>query len=199
MLIYYLQFVIILTKCIVIFVTNMRKLTSMETGGYFMSCRCSSTCVDPKAQELQKIIEKYKGTKGALIPVLHEAQDIYGYLPIQVQKTISEGLGVSLAEIYGVVTFYTQFTLNPKGKYKIQVCLGTACYVKGSGQIYDKLKKELGLEEDGTPEDGWFSLEACRCVCACGLAPVMMINGDVYGRLVPDDVNKIIQKYRDEG
>lgn len=163
-----------------------------------MSCNCASTCVDPKTQELQNIIQKYKGTKGALIPVLHEAQDLFGYLPLQVQKTISEGLGVSLAEIYGVVTFYAQFSLNPKGKYKIQVCLGTACYVKGSGQIYDKLKQELGLKEDGTTEDGLFSLEACRCIGACGLAPVIMINEDVYGRLVADDIPKIIQKYREE-
>lgn len=164
-----------------------------------MSCNCGSTCVaDPKAQELQKVIEKYKDTKGAVIPVLHEAQEIYGYLPIQVQKVVAEGLGVSLAEIYGIVTFYTQFSLNPKGKYNIQLCLGTACYVKGSGQIYDKLKQELGLEKDGTTEDGMFSLESCRCIGACGLAPVMMINGEVYGRLVQDDIPAILKKYRDK-
>ncbi|NLO39244.1 MAG: NAD(P)H-dependent oxidoreductase subunit E [Ruminiclostridium sp.] len=164
-----------------------------------MSCQCNSTCVDPKMQELQTIIEKHKGTKGALIPVLHEAQELFGYLPIQVQKKISEGLGVSLAEIYGVVTFYTQFSLVPKGKYKVQVCLGTACYVKGSGQIYDKLKEELGLKEDGTTDDGLFSLEACRCIGACGLAPVIMINDDVYGRLVADDIPRIIAQYRNKG
>ncbi len=164
-----------------------------------MSCNCGSTCVaEPKAQELQKVIEKYKDTKGAVIPVLHEAQEIYGYLPIQVQKVVAEGLGVSLAEIYGIVTFYTQFSLNPKGKYNIQLCLGTACYVKGSGQIYDKLKQELGLEKDGTTEDGMFSLESCRCIGACGLAPVMMINGEVYGRLVQDDIPAILKKYRDK-
>ena len=136
--------------------------------------------------------------KGALIPVLHEAQVLYGYLPIQVQKKISEGMNVPLAEIYGVVTFYTQFSLQPKGKYKVQVCLGTACYVKGAGQIYDKLKQELGLEEDGTTEDGLFSLEACRCIGACGLAPVITINEDVYGRLVLDDIEKIIRQYREK-
>jgi NADP-reducing hydrogenase subunit HndA len=163
-----------------------------------MSCNCTSTCIDPKEQELQKIIEKYKGMKGALIPVLHEAQVLYGYLPIQVQKKISEGMNVPLAEIYGVVTFYTQFSLQPKGKYKVQVCLGTACYVKGAGQIYDKLKQELGLEEDGTTEDGLFSLEACRCIGACGLAPVITINEDVYGRLVLDDIEKIIRQYREK-
>lgn len=166
-----------------------------------MSCKCSNTCVDmdPKAQELQKIIEKYKNVKGALIPVLHEAQDLYGYLPLSVQKTISEGLGVPLSEIYGVVTFYSQFSLYPKGKYQIQLCLGTACYVKGAGLIYERFKKELGLEGDGVTEDGLFSLQSCRCVGACGLAPVVMINGEVYGRLVPDDVPKLIKKYRDMG
>lgn len=162
-----------------------------------MSCSCGTTCDDPKLLELQKVIEKYKHTKGAVIPVLHEAQDIYGYLPIKVQKMIAEGLGVPLAEIYGIVTFYTQFSLYPKGKYNIQLCLGTACYVKGSGQIYEKLKQELGLEKDGTTMDGMFSLESCRCVGACGLAPVMMINGEVYGRLVPDDIPGILKKYRD--
>jgi NADP-reducing hydrogenase subunit HndA len=162
-----------------------------------MSCGCASACVDTKAQELQKIIEKHKKTKGALIPVLHEAQDLYGYLPMKVQKMVAEGLDVSLAEVYGVVTFYTQFSLNPKGKYKIQVCLGTACYVKGSGQIYDKVKQQLGLDKDGTTEDGLFSLEACRCIGACGLAPVIMINNDVYGRLVPDDIPAILNKYHE--
>lgn len=164
-----------------------------------MSCKCSNVCVDPKAQELENIISKYRGVKGALIPVLHEAQELYGYLPMQVQKAIAEGLGVPLAEVYGVVTFYSQFSLYPKGKYQIQLCLGTACYVKGAGLIYERFKQELGLKEDGVTEDGLFSLEACRCIGACGLAPVIMINGEVYGRLVPDDVPKLIQKYRDMG
>ena len=98
---------------------------------------------DVRDEKLQEIIEKYKDTKGALVPVLHEAQELYGYLPIEVQKKISEGLGVSLSEIYGVVTFYTQFSLNPKGKYKVNICMGTACYVKGAGQILDKFKEQL--------------------------------------------------------
>ncbi len=163
-----------------------------------MSCSCGSACLDSKAQELQKVIEKYKDKKGAVIPVLHEAQEIYGYLPIKVQKMVAEGLGTSLAEIYGIVTFYAQFSLNPKGKYNIQLCLGTACYVKGAGQIYDKLKQELGLEKDGTTTDGIFSLESCRCIGACGLAPVMMINGEVYGRLEPDNIPEILKKYREK-
>jgi len=160
-------------------------------------CACADLTADKeKEQKLYEVIEKYKNTEGALIPVLHEAQEIYGYLPLEVQKKISEELGVPLAEIYGVVTFYTQFSLNPKGKYKIGVCLGTACYVKGSGAILDKLKEKLGIDVGECTEDGKFSLEATRCIGACGLAPVMTINDDVYGRLVPDDVEGILEKYQ---
>ncbi len=154
-------------------------------------------CVKDDDQKLQQVIDKYKGTKGALIPVLHEAQDIYGYLPLHVQKKISEKLNIPLSEIYGVVTFYTQFSLEPKGKYNIQVCLGTACYVKGAGAVLDKLKEKLGIDVGSCTEDGKFSLEACRCIGACGLAPVIMINDDVYGRLTPDDIEGIIDKYKD--
>lgn len=158
---------------------------------------CCCGCVDEKAQKLQEIIEKHKNVRGALIPVLHEAQEIYGYLPMSVQKTISEGLNVSLAEIYGVVTFYTQFSLKPKGRFKVQVCMGTACYVKGSNLILEKLQEKLGIHVGDSTEDGKFSLEACRCIGACGLAPVIMINDDVYGRLVADDIEGIIEKYKD--
>ena len=142
--------------------------------------------------ELLKVIEKYKGTEGALIPTLHEAQEIYGYLPVEVQQIISDGLGISMAEIYGVVTFYTQFTTNPKGRYKIAVCLGTACYVKGSGDILEKIMEKLGIGVGECSEDGKYSLDATRCIGACGLAPVMTVNDDVYGRLVPDDVEGIL-------
>ena len=147
--------------------------------------------------ELLKVIEKYKGTEGALIPTLHEAQEIYGYLPVEVQQIISDGLGISMAEIYGVVTFYTQFTTNPKGRYKIAVCLGTACYVKGSGDILEKIMEKLGSGVGECSEDGKYSLDATRCIGACGLAPVMTVNDDVYGRLVPDDVEGILAKYVD--
>ena len=147
--------------------------------------------------ELLKVIEKYKGTEGALIPTLHEAQEIYGYLPVEVQQIISDGLGISMAEIYGVVTFYTQFTTNPKGRYKIAVCLGTACYVKGSGDILEKIMENLGIGVGECSEDGKYSLDATRCIGACGLAPVMTVNDDVYGRLVPDDVEGILAKYVD--
>ena len=145
--------------------------------------------------QLMKVIAEHKGTDGALIPVLHEAQDIYGYLPIEVQKMVSEGLGVSLAEIYGVATFYARFTLEPKGEHHIGVCLGTACYVKGSGKLLEKISKALNLEVGGCTEDGKFSLEATRCIGACGLAPVLTVGEEVYGRLTENDVDDILAKY----
>ena len=146
--------------------------------------------------QLMAVIAEHKDQDGAVIPVLHKAQEIYGYLPIEVQEMISEGLDVPLAEIYGIVTFYTQFSLNPKGKYHISVCLGTACYVKGSGDILDKIKEILGIEVGECTPDGLFSIEATRCIGACGLAPVLTVNDDVYGRLVVDDVEGIIAKYK---
>lgn len=147
--------------------------------------------------ELHKVINELKDEKGALMPILQKAQDIYGYLPIEVQTIISNETGVPLEEIYGVVSFYSQFSLNPKGKYNISVCLGTACYVKGSGDIYNKLKEKLNIEDGGCTPDGKFSIEACRCIGACGLAPVLTINEDVYGRLTVDDVDKVLAKYAD--
>lgn len=162
-----------------------------------MSSNCCCSCVDEKEQKLQEIIEKYKETKGALIPVLHEAQEVYGYLPMNVQKKISESLNISLSEIYGVVTFYTQFSLKPKGKFKVSACMGTACYVKGSNLILEKLQEKLGIHVGDCTEDGKFSLDACRCIGACGLAPVIMINDDVYGRLTADDIEKVLEKYKD--
>ena len=149
-----------------------------------------------EARKLRALIEKHKGEDGAAIPVLHEAQDIYGYLPIEVQKIISEGLGVPLAEIYGIVTFYTQFSLYPKGEYEVSVCLGTACYVKGSGTIIEKIKERLGIDVGECTADGKFSLNATRCIGACGLAPVMTVNDAVYGRLTVDDLDDIFTKYQ---
>ena len=148
-----------------------------------------------QAQKLAQIIEEHKNMRGAVIPVLHKAQEVYGYLPIEVQTMIAEGLGVPLAEVYGIVTFYTQFSLNPKGQYEIGICLGTACYVKGSDRILEKVKEILGIEVGECTPDGKFSLVATRCIGACGLAPVMTINDDVYGRLVEDDVPGILEKY----
>ncbi|NMA67009.1 MAG: NAD(P)H-dependent oxidoreductase subunit E [Clostridiaceae bacterium] len=163
-----------------------------------MTMNCGSCCADNKSKELEKIIAKYKNIRGALIPALHEAQELYGYLPLSVQKKIADGLNVPLSEVYGVVTFYTQFSLNPKGKYKISVCLGTACYVKGAGQIFDKISEILNIKSGECTPDGLFSLDACRCIGACGLAPVITINEDVHGRLSVDDVPGIIQKYIDQ-
>lgn len=146
-------------------------------------------------EQLLKVIATHKGQKGALMPVLQQAQEIYGYLPIEVQQIISDEMQIPMSKIFGVVTFYSFYSLQPKGKYKISVCLGTACYVKGSGQVYDKLQQVLGIAGGECTPDGKFSLEACRCVGACGLAPVMMINDDVHGRLTPDSVEGILAKY----
>lgn len=148
-----------------------------------------------KALQLDAIIEKYKNTDGALIPVLHEAQDVYGYLPLEVQREISNKMNIPLAEVYGVVSFYTQFSINPKGKYKISVCMGTACYVKGANDILDKFKTRLGIDVGECTEDLMFSLDACRCIGACGLAPVVTINDDVYGKLTVDEIDEILDKY----
>ena len=150
-----------------------------------------------KEQEakLMEVIAQHKDEAGATIPVLHKAQEIYGYLPIEVQTIISKNLGVTMAEIYGVVTFYTQFTTQPKGKYKIGVCLGTACYVKGSGDLLEKIKEKLGIKEGECTPDGKFSIDATRCIGACGLAPVITINDDVYGKLTVDEIDGILAKY----
>ena len=145
--------------------------------------------------ELKKIIEKHKDDPGAVMPVLQEAQEVYGYLPREVQIIIAEGLGVPVEEVYGISTFYSQFSLTPKGKYNISVCLGTACYVKGAGKLIDEITKKLGIGPEECTEDGKFSLTACRCIGACGLAPVMTVNDEVYGRLVPEDIPDILAKY----
>ena len=146
---------------------------------------------------LREVIAEHKDQRGALMPVLQKAQDIYGYLPIEVQTMVAEGLGVPLEEVYGVSTFYSQFALSPKGKYNISVCLGTACYVKGSGDILNKLSEMLGIEAEECTPDGKFSLTACRCIGACGLAPVLTVNDEVYGRLTVADVPGILEKYKD--
>ena len=147
-------------------------------------------------RKLKDVIAKHKDMPGALLPVLQEAQGIYGYLPIEVQQMVADGLGISLSEVYGVATFYSQFSLTPKGEHRISVCLGTACYVRGSQLVFDELSKQLGIESGKTTPDGLFTLTATRCIGCCGLAPAMMINDDVYGRLVPGDVKGILDKYR---
>ena len=146
-------------------------------------------------KQLLQIIADNKDVPGALMPVLQQAQELYGYLPIEVQTKIAEGLGISVEEVYQVVTFYAQFSLNPTGKHRVAVCLGTACYVKGAQNILEELEKQLGVKAGGTTGDGVFTLEATRCLGCCGLAPVIVVDEDVYGRLVPADIKGILAKY----
>lgn len=163
-----------------------KKLTTVEFRG-------------TKEQEAKLVaaIAAHKGEKGSMMPILQEAQEIYGYLPIEVQEIIARETGAPVEEIYGIATFYSQFKLNPDGKYAIAVCLGTACYVKGSGDITDAISAALDLPVGSTSSDGKYSLEATRCIGACGLAPVLTVNGDVYGRLTTADVPGILAKYKD--
>ena len=146
-------------------------------------------------EQLQKIIAANKHDKSRLMAVMQQAQDVYGYLPMEVQNMIAEGMDVPLEKVFGVATFYAQFSLSMKGECHISVCLGTACYVKGSGKIFDELSKELGIGADECTPDGKFSLTACRCIGACGLAPVLTVNDEVFGRLTENDVPSILAKY----
>ena len=149
-----------------------------------------------KDAQLKQVMQEFKDVKGALMSVLQKAQGIYGYLPVEVQKKVAEGMDVSLAEIYGIVTFYSQFLLNPKGEVSIAVCMGTACYVRGAGDILDKIAANISVKSGDTSSDGKYSLEGVRCIGACGLAPVITINEDVYGRLKLEDVDGILEKYK---
>lgn len=148
--------------------------------------------------ELKEFIDSVKDTQGILMQTLQKAQDIFGYLPLEVQKFIADETGIPLADIYGVVTFYTQFTVEEKGKHRVGVCLGTACYVKGSQDVMDKLAEELNIKVGQTTEDRMFTLEATRCLGCCGLAPVMTIDEDVYGNIDPKRVPEVIAKYRNQ-
>lgn len=150
---------------------------------------------DDRFQKLDEIIRMYKGKPGALIPVLHKVQQLFGYLPEEVQERVAAGLGVPLSEVYGVTTFYSLFTMEPRGRHRIAVCLGTACYVKGSAAILEKLEEELGIKVGGTTKDERFTLEVTRCLGACGLAPVMMVGDDVYGKMTPEKIKEILAKY----
>ncbi len=149
-----------------------------------------------KFEQLNQVIEELKDQPGALMPILQHAQNIFGCVSMDVQKVIADALGVTLSEVYGVATFYSQFKLKPSGKYIVSVCLGTACYVKGSQKVLEKLSEELKIPVGDTTDDGLFTLSATRCLGACGLAPVMTINDEVYGRLTPDQIPAIIAKYR---
>jgi len=153
------------------------------------------TCKSEKFKQLEIIIADHKDQPGSLIPVMHEAQDLFGHLPYDVQAAIAEGLDVPLADVYGVATFYSKFTLQAKGEYQINVCMGTACYVKGAQMILDKIADMLQIKVGETSSDGLFSLDATRCIGACGLAPVMTINENVYGQLTVDNAEKIMKEY----
>lgn len=159
-------------------------------------CCCNCGQKDPRFEKVMTTIEEHRDMKGSLIPVLHSVQELYGFLPEDVLKIISEELSIPMTEIYGVASFYSIFSLKPKGKNVIKVCLGTACYVKGSQAIIERLTKELNVEVGKTTEDGMFTLEATRCLGACGLAPVMMIGERVYGRLIPDDIPRILAEFK---
>jgi NADH-quinone oxidoreductase E subunit len=148
-----------------------------------------------KYAELEAYISENKDMDGALIPVMQKAQELFGYLSLETMELISERLDVPVAEIYGVATFYALFSLTPKGEYVISVCTGTACYVKGAQLVLDEVKNQLGIGSGETTKDGKFSIQDTRCLGCCGLAPVMMINNDVYGRLEPADVKDILAKY----
>ncbi|MHB8961776.1 MAG: NADH-quinone oxidoreductase subunit NuoE family protein [Saccharofermentanales bacterium] len=152
---------------------------------------------DEKFSRLQLFIDNNKTKPGALMQVLQEAQNIFGYLPLDVQKAVAFGLDVPVAEVYGVVTFYSFFSLEPKGDNVVSVCLGTACYVKGASAILEKVEKLLGIKAGQCTADRRFSISACRCIGACGLAPVMTINDDVYGRLEVDEIPEILKKYKE--
>ena len=146
--------------------------------------------------KLDAVIAECKSDKSQLMHVMQEAQGIYGYLPREVQVMIAEGMDVPLEKVYGVSTFYAQFALSPKGEYNISVCLGTACYVKGAQDLIDRICENLGIGAGECTDDGKFSVEACRCIGACGLAPVLTVNDEVYGKLVADDIDGILAKYK---
>ncbi|WP_027338926.1 complex I 24 kDa subunit family protein [Halonatronum saccharophilum] len=148
-----------------------------------------------KKEHFKKLLEEKNNEKYNLIDFLHEVQNIYGHLSRDIQITIAEEMGLPLSQIHSVVSFYSLFTTTPKGKYTIEVCMGTACYVRGSKDILDKLSKELDIEPGQTTEDKKFTLEGTRCIGACGMAPVVVINGDVYGRIDVDDLPEILAKY----
>lgn len=156
-------------------------------------------CADERARkETLEICENYKKEKDQLIAILNDIQEKYGYIPKESQLVVSEYLNIPLAEVYGVITFYSRFTLIPKGKYNISVCMGTACFVKGSKELLERAKQKLGLEEGQTSEDGKFSLDTMRCVGACGLAPVFTINKEVYGNATVKKLDEVLDKLINE-
>jgi len=160
---------------------------------------CDNSLKKECFRELEEFVANLSEKKGALISVLHKAQEIFGYLPKEVQVFVAEQLDISVAKVYGVVSFYSYFTMTPKGKYPIAVCMGTACYVRGAGKVLEEFERELGIKAGETTLDGMFSIDALRCVGACGLAPVVLVGEDVYGKDEAKQVKKLIKKYSDLG
>lgn len=159
-------------------------------------CEINKDLTVEQIDKLNELIQKYRDRDGKVMLVLHEVQEYLGYIPYEAQRIIAEGLNIPMSDIYGVVTFYSRFSLKPVGKYKIGVCLGTACYVKGADKILEKVEQKLGIKSGETTDDGKFSIAAMRCLGACGLAPVMTINEDVYGKLTPEEIYGILDKYK---
>lgn len=147
-------------------------------------------------QKLDEVVEKYYGNPGYLIPALKDAQEMFGYLPQEVQRYVAGGLNIPASHVYGVVTFYSFFTITPRGRHTIRLCLGTACYVKGSKDMLENIVKHVGINVGETSEDGRFTLEAVRCLGACGLAPVMLVGEDTHGNINPTDTLKILEGYQ---
>lgn len=160
---------------------------NIENNKNTCNCNCNK-----KDEFIEDLFNEYLPVKDNLIQMLNEVQEHYGYIPEKAQRDLSEFLNVPMAEIYGVITFYSRFTLKPKGKYNISVCLGTACYVKGSQRIMDRLKERLKIEPGETTKDGLFSIEETRCVGACGLAPVFTVNGEVYGKATVKKLDEVL-------
>ena len=156
---------------------------------------CKNPVADAKFEELEVFINSLPSKDGALISVLHKAQEIFGYLPKEVQMFVAEKLGMPVSKVYGVITFYSFFTTEPRGEYVINVCLGTACFVRGAGPVLQEFEKELGIKVGETTEDNKFTIDTLRCVGACGLAPVVTINNKVYGHVTTKDVKKILSEY----
>lgn len=156
------------------------------------NCECCKECKD----KMNEIVEKYKKIDGGIIGALHEVQDTFGYISEENQEILSRGLGVPMSDIYGIITFYNRFSLTPKGECNVQICMGTACYVKGSQIVLDRFKEKLKIQEGQVSEDGKFSIETVRCIGACGLAPAIVVNGEVYGKVDKEKVDEIIEKYR---
>lgn len=160
-----------------------------------MSCACDCSKCGSKIYE---IVDKYKNVEGGIIGALHEVQDTFGYISEENQKILSKRLDIPMAEIYGIITFYSRFSTKPKGKYNIQVCMGTACYVKGAEAVLKQFEKNLGICSGDVTEDGKFSIESVRCIGACGLAPAIVINDEVYGKVTPEMADKLVEEYKNK-